>query len=357
MSIRRRVARWVVPAVAVLLVATLAQTSVRTARADTPSQVYFDSTGQVLGSPFLDAWLDKGGLKIVGEPVSPAIQEGNAWVQWFKFGRFELNKPSVDGATKDDVQSAQLGLDVATELGFTLWHPAFKKVDGSTWTDQHYFPETGHTISNAFKGAWEKNDFGTRIGKPISQEFSLNGVTYQFFEQGALTWSKDYGVAEAPLGMIDAAMHQELRLTGQQPPDVPTYTDRVFASSADLAGERWIDINLSNYSLTAYVGNAPVLSTVIVDGAEATPTVTGEFYIYTKMDTQTMKGDNVDGTTYETKDVPWVMYFYADWAIHGAYWRDSFGYSGSHGCVNLPVDDAAWLYTWASVGTRVEVHY
>jgi lipoprotein-anchoring transpeptidase ErfK/SrfK len=51
------------------------------------------------------------------------------------------------------------------------------------------------------------------------------------------------------------------------------------------------------------------------------------------------------------------MYFFADFAIHGAYWRSSFGYSASHGCVNVPVADSAWLYAWAPIGTRVEVHY
>ena len=356
MSIRRRDARWIASILAVVLLATFVSIGPRDARADAPSQVYFDSTGQVLGDPFLGAWLDKGGLKVLGEPVSPAIQQDNEWIQWFKFGRFQLDKPTVTDGSKDDVQSAPLGLDVATELGYTLWHPAFKKVDGANWSDQRYFPETGHTIANAFKGAWEKNNFGDQLGNPISQEFITNGVTYQFFDQGALSWTKDFGVSLVPLGMIDAAMHQELRLKGDQPADVPVYNDRTFASASDLAGERWIDIDLSNYALTAFVGSTPVFSTVIVDGAAATPTVEGEFYIYTKMDTQTMSGDNVDGTKYETKDVPWVMYFYADFAIHGAYWRDSFGYSGSHGCVNLPVDDAAWLYTWASVGTRVEVH-
>jgi lipoprotein-anchoring transpeptidase ErfK/SrfK len=29
----------------------------------------------------------------------------------------------------------------------------------------------------------------------------------------------------------------------------------------------------------------------------------------------------------------------------------------SHGCVNLRTDEAAWLYSWSSVGTLVNVHY
>jgi len=69
-----------------------------------------------------------------------------------------------------------------------------------------------------------------------------------------------------------------------------------------------------------------------------------------------MEGFNVDGSKYKTEDVPNVMYFYADFAIHGAYWRDSFGYSGSHGCVNISVGASEWLYGWAGYGTKVVVH-
>ena len=96
---------------------------------------------------------------------------------------------------------------------------------------------------------------------------------------------------------------------------------------------------------------------MIVDGAPETPTATGTFYTFWKLETQTMRGRNTDGSEYIQEDVPWVMYFFADFAVHGSYWRSSFGYSGSHGCVNVPVADAAWLYAWAPLGTRVEVHY
>jgi lipoprotein-anchoring transpeptidase ErfK/SrfK len=50
------------------------------------------------------------------------------------------------------------------------------------------------------------------------------------------------------------------------------------------------------------------------------------------------------------------MYFFEDYAIHGAYWRNSFGYAPSQGCVNVPVDVAAQLWEWAPTGTRVVVH-
>ena len=126
-------------------------------------------------------------------------------------------------------------------------------------------------------------------------------------------------------------------------------------------GEKWIDINLSSHTVTAYEGATPVLSSPMVAGAPSTPTVTGEYSVWAKVPSQTMRGNNADGTKYETPDVPWILYFHGGYATHGAYWRSSFGYDagagGSHGCVNMPVDSAKNLYDWANVGTKVISRY
>ena len=126
-------------------------------------------------------------------------------------------------------------------------------------------------------------------------------------------------------------------------------------------GEKWIDINLSAHTVTAYEGATPVLSSPMVSGAPATPTVTGEYSVWAKVPTQTMRGNNADGTKYETENVPWILYFHGGYATHGAYWRSSFGYdagsAGSHGCVNMPVSSARDLYNWANVGTKVISRY
>ena len=122
-------------------------------------------------------------------------------------------------------------------------------------------------------------------------------------------------------------------------------------------GEKWIDVNLSNHTITAYEGATVVRGPIaMVNGAKATPTVVGTFHIYSKVRTQTMRGDNADGTRYETPNVPWVSYFYSGYALHGAPWRSSFGYTGSHGCINLPVPVAEWVFAWAPVGTTVVAH-
>ena len=98
----------------------------------------------------------------------------------------------------------------------------------------------------------------------------------------------------------------------------------------------------------------------MVPGAPDTPTVTGTFHVYLKYDVQTMRGENADGSKYETEGVPWVTYFTGSYAMHGAPWRSSFGwsgYGGSHGCVNMPVDAAKFIYDWTDMGDTVVVHY
>jgi lipoprotein-anchoring transpeptidase ErfK/SrfK len=59
---------------------------------------------------------------------------------------------------------------------------------------------------------------------------------------------------------------------------------------------------------------------------------------------------------YLVKNVPFSMYFFEGYAIHGAYWHNNFGRPASHGCVNVPVAAAKWLYDFVPIGTRVEVY-
>jgi len=119
-----------------------------------------------------------------------------------------------------------------------------------------------------------------------------------------------------------------------------------------VSGERWIDVNLSTQSVYAYQGNTVVNSFIVSTGTSLHPTVTGRFKIWIKLKSTTMSGPG-----YYLPNVPYVMYFYKGYGLHGTYWHHNFGTPMSHGCVNLETSDAAWLYNWASEGTVVNVHY
>lgn len=122
------------------------------------------------------------------------------------------------------------------------------------------------------------------------------------------------------------------------------------------ADERWIDVDLSSQVLVAFEGNEPIFDTYISSGTYDHPTVTGQFRIWIKYESQTMDGTLL-GYDYYLENVPYVMYFYNDYALHGTFWHNNFGTPMSHGCVNMRTSDAQWVYSWAGVGTVVNVHY
>ncbi len=122
----------------------------------------------------------------------------------------------------------------------------------------------------------------------------------------------------------------------------------------DLApGEKWIDVDLTRQMLVAMEGTTPVFATLISSGRRNLqdkehdfPTPTGTFRIREKHVTTTMDGDVASDGPYSIEDVPWVMYFQGSYALHGAFWHDSFGNPRSHGCVNLSPEDARALFAW-----------
>jgi lipoprotein-anchoring transpeptidase ErfK/SrfK len=146
------------------------------------------------------------------------------------------------------------------------------------------------------------------------------------------------------------------------PTPIPTSTPRPpTATPRPVAGQHpwnvgdnefWIEINLSTQQLFAHRGDDLLDTFWISSGTWATPTITGSFQIYQKLRSQTMAGFD-----YYLPDVPYVMYFYKDYAIHGAYWHTNFGNPMSHGCVNMVSSEAGWLFQNAKIGTWVIIHY
>jgi lipoprotein-anchoring transpeptidase ErfK/SrfK len=122
-------------------------------------------------------------------------------------------------------------------------------------------------------------------------------------------------------------------------------------NTEDFTG-RWIDVNLSQQMLYAYEDNTIVNSFPVSTGVAAHPTVTGQYYIYVKYTSTLMTGPG-----YYLPNVPYTMYFYEGYGIHGTYWHNNFGHPMSHGCINMYTPDAEWMFNWASIGTLVNIHY
>jgi LysM repeat protein len=124
------------------------------------------------------------------------------------------------------------------------------------------------------------------------------------------------------------------------------------APAAITAAGRSIIVDLSDSRTYAYDNGILVRNVLVSTGLPGTPTVQGDFTVERKYVAQFMSGPG-----YYLPDVPYIMYFYQGYALHGTYWHNNFGVPMSHGCVNMPTPEAEWFYNWTDIGTPVHVQY
>ena len=108
--------------------------------------------------------------------------------------------------------------------------------------------------------------------------------------------------------------------------------------------ERWVHVDTDEQTLTAYEGDRLVFATLVSTGKRDWETPPGTFRVWLKVRHARMHGHRV---RYLVEEVPQIMWFSRDVALHAAAWHDRFGTPVSHGCVNLSFADGEWLFRWA----------
>ncbi|HQY32057.1 MAG TPA: L,D-transpeptidase [Thermomicrobiales bacterium] len=343
-----------------------------------PVAVYVDETGQIVDKTFLDTW--RSYQMLIGDPISSetaekvkvdGVKTKTRTVQYFQNVALVA---TYDDKRGDDwnIQALSLGEQALAANNKALARediPAKGTCDGFGEDECTSFKSTGHTLKLGFKGYWETNAGAQLIGAPLTEEFvAKDGWTTQYFEKAVLRWNADQGIVPLDLGKQAAKEAKVSLRKASQPDDVPTYDESLFYAPVIATtptgpgpiqgGYKEIVVSISEQYLWAYEDGGTVLETYVSTGTAETPAVTtpvGYFSILTKYDSQTMEG-TISGEYYRVEDVPYVMYFdnLGD-ALHGTYWHNNFGTPMSHGCVNLPMDVAAWMYEWAPIGTLVTV--
>lgn len=314
---------------------------------------------------FLSYWRRNGGKLVLGYPITGEIVEKGRIVQYFERARLEYH-PEFLG-TDRQVMQALLGTELFSSRGFAA---------GTPDAGERFFPETSHTISGRFRKFWEKRGGLAVFGFPISEPFEeispkdgQSRIT-QYFERARFEYYPEdmpgfYRQMEAYNGITLATLHEiQLSDLGRQ---AALKRGHRITSVPQLAGapewspaiyERRIEVNLSSQWLTAFEGDLLVFDAPVATGKDGFNTPPGSYAIYTKYPMQTMVG-NAGGETWNVPDIPWVQYVVGGCALHGTYWHDAWGTGArmSHGCINLNIDDAQWLYEWADIGTSVNINY
>ncbi|NIP52471.1 MAG: L,D-transpeptidase family protein [Aliifodinibius sp.] len=137
-----------------------------------------------------------------------------------------------------------------------------------------------------------------------------------------------------------------------KPTDSPMSGNLTSRPSQVGKNEFWIEVNLTTQQLYAHRGDKLLKTFTVSTGTWATPTVVGQYQIYVKL-----FSTNMAGPGYYLPDVPYTMYFYKGYGVHGTYWHNNFGTPMSHGCVNMRTSEASWVFDQSVVGTWVIIHY
>jgi lipoprotein-anchoring transpeptidase ErfK/SrfK len=114
--------------------------------------------------------------------------------------------------------------------------------------------------------------------------------------------------------------------------------------------DKWVNVNLYEQVLTAYEGDKLVFATLISSGLPNFQTNAGTFKVWSRQKSTPMSGAMGEPDFYSLPAVPYVMFFDNDISLHGTYWHDGFGFKHSHGCVNMTISDAKWVFNWQGDG-------
>ena len=371
---------------------------------------FFTETGHTLGEPFASFWNTRGGMALFGPPVSEPFDDPKAAgtrVQVFESAVLEsrsgvvsprpmgrilaerdelrgdpafLPAPPTGGTTFLVKASDGLRLRAAPNLDAEMvavlpdntefiaapgssgeWIPGYAD-NLSGWVAATYLTERpplpqidladwdplvwqGATLgeTNVRREPTTKAPVAEELdyGEPVTVTEWLKGE--EVFE-GADLWAK-----------IGDRRYVYARNIGRNAPVLPP----PLPADAPTWG-KWIDVNLIQQLVTAYDGTTPVRTTETTTGMAGWETPPGFYTIIHRVANETMTSGAIGAENfYRLDDVLFTQYFTdRGHALHFAWWRtkETIGRPGSHGCVNLLLEDARFLWDWAELGTPVYVH-
>ena len=367
---------------------------------------YFADSGHTLANAFLTFWQQRGGLQLFGLPLSEPFTGGAGTTQVFERvvmeeanGTVSLRKLGPDWVTAQGLEgdaafipappnrgvtslvSASDGLRLrsgASSDAETLvvlpdnaefiaapgdhdrWVPGY--VDGyAGWVSAEYLkaPPAVPTID---VGDWDVTVWqGAALGETnVRREPTTASAEVKMLQHGdpvvVVDWVEGEEVFEG--ANMWAKLRDGTYIYGRnvgrsapvEPPPLP----------ADAPWEgKWIDVHLTQQLIVAYEGRTPVRTVVATTGMPGWETPVGWWAINNRVANETMESGSIGAEQFfKLEDVLFTQYFTdVGHALHFAWWRtpETIGRPGSHGCLNMLLDDSRFLWDWATIGTPVIV--
>lgn len=354
---------------------------------------YVPETGHSVTGYMLDYWRANGAASVYGNPISQPYGMNDLYSQAFERGVFQWVpywyysdepvirlQPIVRENMKRDREARRSdgrrhGADRSRG-----WISATRNESRANdvyslggWVS----PRTGYGIAGRFAEWYQAHEGMYYLGAPVSETMMYRGVPAQMFEGGILLLQEDE-VRIAPL----PAEHPDrygIDTTPIEQGERPVYSESLFYTAPNPYGidptqipdgPKRIEVDIDQQVMRVYQGDVLVMETLVSTGQDPNGTEVGFFHVRMKYESQTMEGfadssgevitlgndPSQGGELWSVSDVPHIMYFnYEAEAIHGAYWHSNFGNRMSHGCVNLPLDVAWFVWEFSPLGTPVTV--
>ena len=260
---------------------------------------------------------------------------------------------AADRANQTLAQTIQI-----TNNGRVLW--TLDPWDIASWASFTANPDT-HKYDIAYDQTKIKDFVNGTVtaqltNKPVNQKAITdnNGTVLRVIsggKNGQVATNVDSIVSQVYDDLVDGRGGQ-IEMTTKEAP---------YGTDATIAADgRWIEYNISTYTVTLYERTNAVWSTnQTSNGKTSTPTITGLYSVWNKTYEQCMP--NPPSPT-PLCNIHYVTYWErSGYAFHEAWWMSyaagNVRQGISHGCVNMFQADAKRVYDFASIGTPVWVHY
>ena len=368
------------------------------------SCTFFPETGHSVAGALATFWQQHGHAQLIGLPRSEPFPSGSGMTQAFERAVLDLDTSGMVSMRKVNVDLAasqfpgdEAFLPVPPSLGTTTlvtaedglrlrsgpnadasviavlpnnaefiaapgdhdaWVPGY--VDGfSGWVAAEYFAAPGAAPELA-EASWRIDVWqGVTLGESnVRREPTTASATIRTIPYGTqvvvVDWVRGEPVVENQItwALLEDGGYVYARNIARsapvQPPPLPP--------DAPTEG-RWIDVHLTQQLIVAYEGRDAVRTVVTTTGMPGWKTPPGWYAINWRVANETMESGSIGAESfYVLKDVLFTQYFTdRGHALHYAWWKtaETIGRPGSHGCLNLLMEDARFFWEWADIGTPV----
>jgi L,D-transpeptidase-like protein len=322
-----------------------------------------------------------------------------------------VSTPTIDPTSKNQ-GDMQL-------LAFQQWISLVQQYNGDTTTYQQQFDADQQALNNArtedaYKAALAKLDAHVAAIKIPAMKTESQNLQNQLQKEVA-SWGQqhqyhdDFNNTNYPLGFeygptgigdwVQQALHSAQTLadyqqaiedlnmyltnfqamvtnTGDKTPYNKVHqTDLQLLQHYGYMNNKVVVISLAEQAMRVYQNGTLVNAFLVTTGRPERPSPPGTWWVEGKKSPTVFKATVPQTSPYWYPDTPinYAMQYHSDgYFLHDSWWRsdygpgtnfphqdssgDSFSSFGSHGCVNIAKDNAAWLYNFVAVYTKVLIY-